>query len=433
MTGRAKKHEREQEAGDMIEEEDRSKEQERKGGNQKEDKEAREMMNKHLKAVQKTSTDNIRNLNTYVRFLKETGRNHSKEGLRFQGNSTETFKEFSIWAMTNLNKQDLDKYTVALNMAHHRLFGKDRKEKPWSREEIKEIKQAYVQAKSEHKVNEAREKKRKGTGADKQSPKRRAKQMREKGEDEEAHEALRPTDLLQLLAEAERNNKTICIPEEVSVRSAAALIFAMFLTCTRPNSIGRHKNENPDGLRQDIEVREGETEITIRGFKHHRVKPGGFIRVAKGDPHQTKLKVPSKFTIPCGEARKVRARMLKVIEQELTMNEFAIADGLTPENAHRKISKMVRALDLKDTKGKVASSYAIRVLAITTLTKELMGHQNKSFFTSVRGVVAVYARWTTPKMIEVYYKEGVDTEVLQGVFDFVAGPILDRLKEKTGV
>jgi hypothetical protein len=308
-----------------------------------ETEEAGQLMKKHYKLVTKTKKDSVRFLNTYSEFLRDTGRDASKEGWRFVEHhlgidyvpgklpegigkepSEETFWHFSIWMLKNKARQDLNKFTVALNMAHERVFRQPKREHPWARREIKDIKKAYETARKE--LIETQKSK---GGAPKKGKK--------KEPNEEKNEPLRQEEIIEILeiCEGKRTAPALSESNPPDFNLWGAVVLLNFLTATRPHSLGCHQSGNPDGLQRDVQPGPEHLQVMIRGYKG-KAHLGTKYSIAKKSRFETQGKNPERYTIP-REGNELRSRMINVIAKNQRAKNFEkLMDLKDPETGHHR-------------------------------------------------------------------------------------------------
>ena len=410
------------------------------------DKEAySELLKKHYILVTQTKRDTIGFLKTWSEFLSETGRTAGQEGWKFIPNqsgfdhvpglqttegiepSEETFYQFANWMLRNRKKANLDKFTVALNTAHAKVFLRPKEEKPWSRPEIKDIKKAYLNARLEIKALHDK-------AISKRKPKSKSAQKR--ANVERKNEPLLETEIIRILEIAEDEERREKVHLELSKPPDfllwSAVVLLNFITATRPHSIGLHQSGNEEGLQDDVEFGEDELIVMIRGFKA-KSSIGKVSTIAKGSRFESMCRIPELFSIPRGKDGDLRQRMISVITEASAKRKFELLGDMNGQNAHSLMTSFLTDIRAQDCKGRPATSYSIRVLAVSALRNQVEKQEGTTgdFHgkDEIDAVVSLYTRWTNPTMIKTYHREYLDTSKVEAAFDFVADSVLQKFRD----
>ena len=150
------------------------------------------------------------------------------------------------------------------------------------------------------------------------------------------------------------------------------------------------------------------------------------------NPHLERF-TPELFSIPRGKDGDLRQRMISVITEASAKRKFELLGDMNGQNAHSLMTSFLTDIRAQDCKGRPATSYSIRVLAVTALRNQVEKQEGTTgdFHgkDDIDAVVSLYTRWTTPAMIRTYHREYVDTSKVEAAFDFVADSVLQKFRD----
>jgi hypothetical protein len=266
--------------------------------------------------------------------------------------------------------------------------------------------------------------------------KHKSKSAQKRANVEQKNEPLLETEIIRILEIAEDEEKREKVHLELSKPPDfllwSAVVLLNFLTATRPHSIGLHQSGNEEGLQDDVEFGDDELTVMIRGFKA-KSSIGKVSTIAKGSRFESMCRIPELFSIPRGKDGDLRQRMISVITEASAKRKFELLRDMGGKNAHSLMTSFMTDIRAQDCKGRPATSYSIRVLAVTALRNQVEKQEatTEDFHgkDEIDAVVSLYTRWTTPAMIETYHRKYLETSKVEAVFEFVADSVLQKFRD----